>query len=186
MMQYGDKLVASITNQSVAESQFSPNELRGPPEDLIADVVAVGVIDLLESVQIHHHDYKRRTVAFSAAPFLFKEAIHVSGVRQARQIIGKSRFLGPFESQGIVDGCSGVTGNSLQEPDFIRGVAPIFLRIQSERTDEQFIPHQGEGGCRLIDRCRRPENTGKVLRWSPGYQDSMMFCDPSGVAFANL
>src|SRR5262249_51065362 len=118
-MQHGDELVSRIANQGIAEPQLSPDKLGSPSQDLIAYVVAVCIVDLLESVQVHHHDHEWRAVPFSAALLLLKEAIHISRVGKSGQIIGEGRFLRSLERQRIVYGSSGMAGNGLEEPDLI-------------------------------------------------------------------
>src|SRR5260370_37479263 len=108
MMKYRHEFVSGITNQVIAESQLSPNELGGPPQDLIANVVAVGVVDLFEAVQCQHHEYERRAVAFRAASLLLEESVHVSGVRGPGQIISKGRLVRSLDRQCVVYRGSGI------------------------------------------------------------------------------
>ena len=83
----GHELVAAVAGQHVVRPQ-APLELRGHvPQDLIAQRVAVAVVDRLEVVQVDDDQSHAAPRALRPAPFLLETPLVGQAVHQARQRI---------------------------------------------------------------------------------------------------
>src|SRR5580700_8339238 len=75
MVEHSHKFVASISYQRISQAQAPPDDLGRPAQDVITDMVAVSIIDLLEPVEVHHHQNQRRVLALGPAAFLLVKAV---------------------------------------------------------------------------------------------------------------
>ena len=62
MAQEGDELLPPVAVEHVAFAQGAGHRPGEGPKDLVASGVAVGVVDLLEVVDVQHHQTQRVAV----------------------------------------------------------------------------------------------------------------------------
>ena len=88
----------------------------------VADVVAVGVVDLLEVVEVHDEQRDLGLEAVGARELARQVHEHEARVRQRRQRIGQRVFLRLLEDDRVVDDGGGLLGDAIEEAAVIVGV----------------------------------------------------------------
>ena len=101
--QHDDELVARVPHAQVVGAQRALERARNLAQRVVADVVAVGVVDRLEPVDVHHDDRDFALEALGACEFARQVHEHRAPVRQARQRIGQRIFLRLLEHDRVVD-----------------------------------------------------------------------------------
>ena len=91
------KLLTTITADAVVTPQTLLKMVRAVPEHVIADQVAVAVVDLLEVIQIEHGDGQRCVLAAGTLQlvgelFKYRQAIGQPGERVAQGGLAQLRF----------------------------------------------------------------------------------------------
>ena len=90
----------------------------------VADVVAVGVVDVLEVVEVHDEQRDLGLEPVGAGELARQVHEHEPRVRQAGERIGQRIFLRLFEDDRVVDDGGGLLRNAIEQPAVIVGVAP--------------------------------------------------------------
>ena len=83
-------------------------------KSLVPPLVAEGVVELLEVVDVEHDHGQRALVSTGALAFQGQVAIKTPPVGEAREGVGLAQFLRPTVQARRLDRCSGMHGQSLQ------------------------------------------------------------------------
>ena len=86
--QHGE-LVAAHAGDRVRLAQFRPQPHRHLLQQGVAHVVAQGVVDLLEAIEIHDEEREGAVVALSRGDRLLQALLHQQAVRQLRERVGE-------------------------------------------------------------------------------------------------
>lgn len=101
---YDEKLLATVTDQNVPFAQHRADDTRHRRQEAIAYLVAVGVVDTLEVVEVEHHHAQRGVGTDGAAEFLVQPTETEPAVVDASQRIESSQTLQSAVGQGVVHG----------------------------------------------------------------------------------
>ena len=126
----------------------------------VADVVAVGVVDVLEVVEVHHEQRHLGLQPLGARQLARQVHEHEPRVRQAGQRIGQRIFLRLLEHDRVVDDRGGLLGDAVEQPAVIVGVDRRLGVVDGDRADEPLVEEQRADERRLqrraVGRARRP------------------------------
>ena len=125
------------------------------PQNLIADGMAVSVVDPLEVVDIEHQRRKGPPETQSAFEFTFTQLEKSAPVEQSRQFVGHGDLFDLVVESRVADGDRGLRGKHAQHLQIRLGVLVRQVRHDIENAEKFFTPadghpHQRAGRRRII------------------------------------
>ena len=157
--EHDDELVAGVAHAQVVGAQRALQRRRDLAQRVVADVVAVGVVDRLEPVDVHDDERHLALQALGARQLAREVHEHRAAVRQRRQRIGQRIFLRLLEDDRVVDDGAGLLGDALEQPAVILGVVVRLDVIERQAADE---------ACRRHSSGQTIADLSEVVRLRPG------------------
>ena len=122
--EHDDEFVARVADADVVRPDAVAQHARDFAQRLVADVVAVGVVDLLEAVEVHHEQRHFGLQALGARQLAREVHEHEARVRQPGQRVGErvascvcSKTIELLTTRGRL------LGDAIQQPAVVVGVA---------------------------------------------------------------
>jgi hypothetical protein len=115
-------------------------------------VVAVGVVDVLEVVEVHDEQRHLGLQAFGARQLPCQVHEHEARVRQLRQRVGQRIVLGLLEHHRVVDDRGGLLGDAVEQPAVVVGVDRHLGVVHGDCADEPLVEHQRADQRRIQGR----------------------------------
>ena len=104
--------------------------------------MAVGVVDLLEPIEVEHDDAAGAVRALRTGESGFELPIERTAVRQAGQRIGVRLVLGLFEPRRVVDDRSRLLAHAAEHAPVFVGEAPRHRVVDDEPANQPRLEHQ--------------------------------------------
>src|SRR5216683_1805381 len=125
--QHHHELVAAVAGHHVHLADVPLERHGDAAQHRVADGVPVGVVDLLEQVQVHHQDGQLVAEPQAARQLLLEAREQVAAVGDAGERVRERQVAGLLVEARVGDGQAGLGGEGLREPDFL-GREPVHGR----------------------------------------------------------
>lgn len=187
--QKDDELIAAVAEGVVDEAQSGLDAVADVGEEFAADQVSVGVIDLLEVVEVEEDHGELVSEALRAVDLGFEHLVKMARVVETGAVVSDGEFLNAFHGLGVVDGDGGVVAESMQEEHL--ALAEVLKRAVDELDDPEDavlgFERDADDAARLplghlVDTLGEA-GIGVNVRNDEGFA---VAGDPSGDAFAYL
>ena len=130
-----DELIAAIAKGIVNQPQVRLDHVSDFCQQLAAHQMAVGVIDVLEMIEIDEDHAEFVFEAGRAIDFRLQRLVQVPRIVEAGAVIGDGQLLDLLDGAGVVDGDGGIIAERLQKEHF--GVAEIIEHAIDQLDDAQ-------------------------------------------------
>jgi len=98
--QHDHELVSTVADEHVVRAEMLAQDPGHGLQDVIAGEVTVGVVDLLEPVQVEHQQGDRPVLSHELAPQVIEKAGQEPVVVQARTVVPKGELVLGFGQRG--------------------------------------------------------------------------------------
>ena len=130
----GDELVAAVSEAGVCGAEGAAHEAADLGQQAAADEVAVGVVDLLEVVEVDEEQAEACLGdGCGELDLLVQQGVEVAGVEEAGAVVGDGELVDELDRAGILDGDGGVVAEDAQEGD---GVLALQVELGVEELDD--------------------------------------------------
>ena len=116
-----------------------PQARRDQLQGAIPDPMAVGVVDVLEAVEVEHHEGQFGVSAARPGEFAGQVQEHVAGVGQPGHRVGPRILARLLEERGVVDDGRGLLADALEQPAVLIAVEAPRHVVDRDRSDEPIV-----------------------------------------------
>src|SRR5581483_4853671 len=109
------EFVATVAECVIDQTQLGLNKVANFRQQLAADQMSVGVVDLLEVVKVDEHHRELISEASRAIHLGFERLIKMTRIVEAGAVIGDGEFLNFFYRVRILDGDGGIVAERSKE-----------------------------------------------------------------------
>ena len=113
LRQQHDKFVATVAEGIVDQAQVRLDGVANLGEQLAADEMSVGIVHLLEVVEIEEEDAELVSETRRAVDLGFERLVEMTRVVESGAVVRDGQFLDAFHGARIIDGDGGVIGERL-------------------------------------------------------------------------
>ena len=184
------KFVAAVAEREIDQAAVRLQRVADFGEQARTDQVAVGVVDLLEVIEVDEHERKFVVVALRTVDFGFENEAHVARVVERRAIVGDGQFVDALDVARIFERDGSEIGQRFEQFQVARieavGADAIDQLDDAEAGVAKFDRH-GDDRLRFhlglfVDLAEEARVFGGV-----GHDDSFaVLRDPPGDALADL
>ena len=132
--QQRDELVATVAEAGVFRAEHALHQAANLGEQAAADQVAVGVVDLLEVVEVDEQQAELVAAIGCRDRDLFvQQGVEVARVEEAGAVVGDGELVDQLDRARVLDGDGGVVAENAEEGD---GVLAHQVELAVEELDD--------------------------------------------------
>src|SRR2546422_9353716 len=134
------ELVASVTEGVVDHAEVALDNVANHPEQSRADEVAVGVVHLLEVIEIDEDHGKLIPVAGGPVDFSIEHEVQMAGVIERSAIVRNRQLVDPLDVTRVLEGDRRVVRQVFQYGDIVLPKTALPHKVDKFNHAQDFFP----------------------------------------------